>query len=113
MGRCWRPSRLISVPCCSLQHSQFHYSLRYKSQYWEPFKKSIFFFFFNEVDGTRETIGEMGGDHLQPLLWSFLPIFQQFPAGEPTFFQDCFNVKLILNQERSKPQPCLFKGRNF
>ena len=67
----------------------------------------------NEVDGTREMVGEMGGDHLQCLLWSFLPIFQQFPAGDPSFFQDCFNVKLTLNQERSKPQPSLFKGRNF
>lgn len=58
-------------------------------------------------------LGGRGDVYLQFLSWSFLPILQQFPAGEPGFFQDCFNVKSTLNQEHSKPQPSLFKWRKF
>lgn len=44
---------------------------------------------------------------------SFSGPFCQFSSsslqGSPGFFQDCFNVRLTLNQEHSKSQPSLFK----
>lgn len=72
--------------------------------YWEPFKKS------NEVEGARGgSLGGVGGN----LYNSFSGPFCQFSSsslqGSPGFFQDCFNVRLTLNQEHSKSQPSLFK----